>query len=59
MTTTHPDERLAAQERELALLRAEIAKWRALYVKQPLRTDTDFSTISEAVSGVSTRTVSL
>ncbi len=46
MTTTHPDERLAAQERELALLRAEIAKWRALYAKQPLRTDTDFSTIS-------------
>ncbi len=46
MTTTHPDERLAAQERELALLRAEIKRWRALYAKQPLRNDTDFSTIS-------------
>jgi methylmalonyl-CoA mutase, N-terminal domain len=46
MTTTHIDARLAAQEQELEKLRAEIAKWRALYAKQPLRDDTDFSTIS-------------
>src|SRR5690349_14839442 len=46
MTTTHTDERLAAQERELEKLRGELAKWRALYAKQPLRDDTDFNTIS-------------
>jgi len=45
MTTTL-DERLAAQERELATLKAELEKWRALYAKQSLRTDADFSTIS-------------
>ena len=46
MTTTRTDDRLAAQERELVALRAEIAKWRASYAKQPLRDDADFNTIS-------------
>jgi methylmalonyl-CoA mutase N-terminal domain/subunit len=46
MTTTQLDERLAAQERELTTLKAELEKWRALYAKQSLRTDADFSTIS-------------
>jgi methylmalonyl-CoA mutase N-terminal domain/subunit len=46
MTMTQLDERLAAQERELATLRAEIGKWRAIFAKQAVRTDTDFSTIS-------------
>jgi methylmalonyl-CoA mutase N-terminal domain/subunit len=46
MPTTHLDERLAAQEKELARLRGEIEHWRALYAKQKLRTDGDFSTIS-------------
>ena len=46
MGTTHLDERLAAQERELARLREEVARWRAAYAGQPLRTDADFSTIS-------------
>jgi methylmalonyl-CoA mutase N-terminal domain/subunit len=46
MPTTHLDERLAAQEKELARLRGEIERWRALYAKQKLRTDGDFSTIS-------------
>src|SRR5574338_1321532 len=46
MTTGHLDERLASQEKELAALKAELAKWRAAYAKQPLRTDADFNTIS-------------
>ena len=46
MTTSHLDERLAQQEKELAALKAELAKWRAAYAKQPLRTDADFNTIS-------------
>ncbi len=46
MTTTRTDDRFAAQERELVALRAEIAKWRASYAKQPLRDDADFNTIS-------------
>ncbi|HTK55480.1 MAG TPA: methylmalonyl-CoA mutase family protein [Gemmatimonadales bacterium] len=46
MTTSHLDERLAQQEKELGALKAELAKWRAAYAKQPLRTDADFNTIS-------------
>jgi methylmalonyl-CoA mutase, N-terminal domain len=51
MTTTHPaggdlEARVAEQERELARLRQEVEAWRAAYAKSPLRTDSDFTTIS-------------
>jgi methylmalonyl-CoA mutase N-terminal domain/subunit len=38
--------RLAAQERELAQLRAEVAAWRAAAAALPTRTDTDFTSVS-------------
>ena len=38
--------RLAAQERELARLRAELAAWRAAAAVLPNRTDTDFTSVS-------------
>ena len=41
MTTSHLDDRLAAQEKELAQLKGELAKWQAAYRKQALRTDAD------------------
>jgi methylmalonyl-CoA mutase, N-terminal domain len=51
MTTLHPEpadlaSRLAERERELEALRAELAEWRAAAAKLPLRTDSDFTTIS-------------
>jgi methylmalonyl-CoA mutase N-terminal domain/subunit len=39
-------QRLAAQERELARLRAEVAAWRAAAAALPPRTDTDFTSVS-------------
>jgi methylmalonyl-CoA mutase N-terminal domain/subunit len=39
-------QRLAAQERELARLRAEVAAWRAAAAALPTRTDTDFTSVS-------------
>ena len=38
--------RLAAQERELARLRAELAAWRAAAAALPNRTDSDFTSVS-------------
>jgi methylmalonyl-CoA mutase N-terminal domain/subunit len=38
--------RLAAQERELARLRAEVAAWRAAAAALPNRTDSDFTSVS-------------
>ncbi|MEO6057201.1 MAG: methylmalonyl-CoA mutase family protein [Gemmatimonadales bacterium] len=38
--------RLAEQERELARLRAEVAAWRAAAARLPVRTDTDFTSVS-------------
>src|SRR3954454_24538872 len=49
------EERLAEQERELERLRAEVQAWRAAAARQPLRTDTDFTTVSgRAVESVYT-----
>ncbi len=39
-------EQLAAKERELAALRAEVAAWRARFGKLPVRDDTDFTSVS-------------
>ncbi len=41
-----PEERLAAQARELDQLRAEVAAWRERAAALPRREDTDFTTIS-------------
>ena len=38
--------RLAAQEQELARLRAEVAAWRAAAIALPTRTDSDFTSVS-------------
>ncbi|MGH7512138.1 MAG: acyl-CoA mutase large subunit family protein [Gemmatimonadales bacterium] len=38
--------RLAAQEQELARLRAEVAAWRAAAARLPTRTDADFTSVS-------------
>jgi methylmalonyl-CoA mutase, N-terminal domain len=38
--------RLAERERELAELRSEVARWRAEYGRQPLRSDGNFTSIS-------------
>ncbi len=38
--------RLAEQERELARLRAEVVAWRAAAARLPVRTDTDFTSVS-------------
>ena len=52
MTTLHPDdtaplaERVAQQERELIKLREEVARWRAMAARQPLRSDSDFTSVS-------------
>jgi methylmalonyl-CoA mutase N-terminal domain/subunit len=56
MSTIHPDldalsgadlaERVAEQAKELERLRAEVAAWREVYARQPLRDDADFTTIS-------------
>ncbi|HEX3926821.1 MAG TPA: methylmalonyl-CoA mutase family protein [Gemmatimonadales bacterium] len=50
MTTLIPHdgllERIAAQDEELARLRAEVAEWKARVATLPHRTDSDFSTIS-------------
>src|SRR4051812_42840656 len=43
------EERLAEQERELERLRAEVQAWRAAAARQPLRADTDFTTVSGRV----------
>ncbi|HEU4588017.1 MAG TPA: methylmalonyl-CoA mutase family protein [Gemmatimonadales bacterium] len=49
------EERLADQERELERLRAEVQAWRAAAARQPLRTDSDFTTVSgRAVESVYT-----
>ncbi|MCL4864738.1 MAG: methylmalonyl-CoA mutase [Gemmatimonadales bacterium] len=37
---------MSGNQEELQRLRAEVAAWRAVYARQPLREDTDFSTIS-------------
>ncbi|HEX6615242.1 MAG TPA: methylmalonyl-CoA mutase family protein [Gemmatimonadales bacterium] len=42
-------QRLAAQERELARLRAEVAAWRAAASALPTRTDADFTSVSGRV----------
>jgi methylmalonyl-CoA mutase, N-terminal domain len=39
-------ERLREQERELERLRAEVAAWRARALREPLRDDADFTTVS-------------
>src|ERR687888_294498 len=39
-------QRLADQERELIRLRAEVAAWQARVAALPVRTDTDFTTVS-------------
>ena len=39
-------QRLAAQERELTRLRAEVAAWRAAAAALPTRTDSDFTSVS-------------
>ena len=49
MTTfdTTPDrDQLAARERELAALRAEVAAWRARFGTLPVRNDSDFTSVS-------------
>ncbi len=49
MTTfdTTPDrDQLAARERELAALRAEVAAWRARFGTLPVRSDSDFTSVS-------------
>ncbi|MDZ4674474.1 MAG: methylmalonyl-CoA mutase family protein [Gemmatimonadota bacterium] len=37
---------MSGDQQELQRLRAEVAAWRAVYARQPLRDDSDFSTIS-------------
>jgi methylmalonyl-CoA mutase N-terminal domain/subunit len=39
-------ERLREQDREIARLRAEVAAWRARALQEPLRDDSDFTTVS-------------
>ena len=55
MTISRPNdaerlaEQLAARERELAELRAEVEAWRAHAARLPVRDDTDFTTVSDTV----------
>src|SRR5690349_12234633 len=55
MTTSRPNdaerlaEQLAARERELAALRAEVEAWRAHAARLPVRDDSDFTTVSDTV----------
>ena len=45
-TTAELAERYREQEQELEALRREVAEWRARAARQPVRDDTDFTTIS-------------
>jgi methylmalonyl-CoA mutase N-terminal domain/subunit len=44
--TTGDRDRMAAQARELAALRSEVAAWRERFGKLPLRSDSDFTSVS-------------